>query len=76
MRKQVGFAFRQYRYSALDPEAFRVVVDAGIKEEYLDNGWETLNASVTKVDGNDVFVAVIFVKYADAVLVMEPEKKK
>lgn len=65
MRKQTGFSFRQYRYSAVDPTASRMVVDESIRQEYLLNGWETLSADVTKVDGNDVYVNVIFVKYED-----------
>lgn len=67
MRKQTGFSFRQYRYSAVDPTAARVVVDEGIRQEYLLQGWEVFHVDVTKVDVNDVYVNIAFVKYEDEV---------
>ncbi len=65
MRKQTGYSFRTYRTSAVDPSARRQVMEASIKEEYLDNGWEVLRAEIARVDVNDIYVAVHLVKYEE-----------
>lgn len=65
MRKQTGFSYRQFRVSATDPTANRTLMEAQIKEEYLDKGWETLSAAVARIDANDVYVSVVLVKYED-----------
>lgn len=63
MRKQIDFAFRQMRYDAIEPEFSSARVNAWVKENYLDLGWEVLRAEVVRAEANSVFVALFFVKY-------------
>lgn len=65
MRKQTDYAFRQIDYSAIDPEKSSPVWSAWVRDNYLNQGWEILSATVTRAEANSVFVALVFVKYED-----------
>lgn len=66
LRKQKEFAFRQYRYDAIEPAFSAAAVNKLINEMYLDQGWEVLTANVVRAEANSVFVGIFFVKYEDA----------
>jgi hypothetical protein len=66
MRKQVDYVFRQLAYSAVDPSKSTQANSAWIRDTYLSQGYEVLSSEVVKVDANDVFVGISFVKYEDA----------
>lgn len=65
MRKQTDYAFRQIEYSSIDSEKSSPVWSAWVRDNYLNQGWELLSATVTRAEANSVFVALVFVKYED-----------
>jgi hypothetical protein len=64
-RKQVDYVFRQLRYSSVDPNVSTAANSEWIRANYLSQGYEVLSSSVVRVDNNDVFVGIAFVKYED-----------
>lgn len=65
MRKQVDYSFRQLRYSSVDPAASTAANSAWVRDNYLSQGYEVLSSEVVKVDANDVYVGIAFVKYEE-----------
>lgn len=65
MRKQVEYAFRLLRVSAVDPTAGRAELE-GMVNSYIDAGWELFKAETISYEANTVYIAYHFVKYEDA----------
>lgn len=63
IKKQVDYVFRQLKYSAVEAGHSTSDWSEWIRENYLSKGYEILNSEVVKVDANDVFVGIHFVKY-------------
>ena len=63
IKKQVDYVFRLLKYSSVEEGHSTEGWSIWIREVYLAEGYEVLSAEVVKVDANDVFVGIHFVKY-------------
>lgn len=63
IKKQVDYVFRLLKYSSVEEGHSTEGWSTWIREVYLAEGYEVLSAEVVKVDANDVFVGIHFVKY-------------
>ena len=63
IKKQVDYVFRLLKYSSVEEGHPTEGWSTWIREVYLAEGYEVLSAEVVKVDANDVFVGIHFVKY-------------
>jgi hypothetical protein len=65
MLRQTDFQFRVLRYNPTDPAATTQAWSEYVKVNYLDQGWQIMSSSVAQVSGQEMYLAITFVKYAD-----------